>query len=185
MSWITLFDTKEDTLKVLCWYLYYKCVKKGGSFMIILGGRWGLLTGDFEDRFILDVMNDHVWPKGRYPESFVSISSLKVYQEGGLLYSGTWRKLRIPDSRLGGQSHPWCHGWPCLTPMKIPWKFYVDIVTRRVSRMGGPSWGYLEDVEGSWLETWRTGTSLMSWMTLVDPKDPILKVSCHYLYLFI
>ena len=30
--------------------------------------------------------------------------------------------------------------------------------------MGGPSWGYLEDIEGSWPETWRTGSFFTSWM---------------------
>ena len=25
-----MLDTRKDTLKVLCWYLYYKCVKKEG-----------------------------------------------------------------------------------------------------------------------------------------------------------
>ena len=150
--------------------------------MGVLGGHWGFLTGDLENRVILDVMDDPVWPKGRYPESFVSISSLKVCQEGGFLYGGTWRVLRVPDRRLKGQGHPWCHGWPCLTPMKIPWKFRVDIFIRSVSRMGGPSWEYLEDVEGSWQETWRTGSSLTSWMYLVDPKNHILNVLCHYLY---
>ena len=43
-------------------------------------------------------------------------------QEGG-----TWRTLKVPDRRLGGQGHPWCHGWPCLTPRIISWKFRVVI----------------------------------------------------------
>ena len=30
--------------------------------------------------------------------------------------------------------------------------------------------------------TWRKGSSLTSWMTLVDPKDHILKVSYQYLF---
>ena len=36
--------------------------------------------------------------------------------------------------------------------------------------MGGHSWGYLEEIEGFWQETWMTGSSKMSWMTLFDPK---------------
>ena len=40
---------------------------------------------------------------------------------------GTWRTLKVPDRRLGGQGHPWCHGWPCLTPRIISWKFRVVI----------------------------------------------------------
>ena len=107
-SWMTLVDPKEDTLKFSCWYLYWKCVKKGGSRRGVLGGHWGFLTGDLED------------------------------------------------------SHPWCHKWYCLTLRKIPWKFRVDIFIKSVSRMGGQEGGYLEDVDGSWPETWRTGSSFMS-----------------------
>ena len=64
------------------------------------------------------------------------ISLLEVFQEWGVLYGGTWRILRVPDQRLRGRSHPQCHGWPCLTPRKIPLKFHVDIFSRSVSRMG-------------------------------------------------
>ena len=69
-----------------------------------------------------------------------------------------------------------------FTLRKIPWKFRVDIFIRSVSGMGGQEGGYLEDVEGSWPETWRTGSSLTLWMYLVDPKDHILKILCWYLY---
>ena len=41
-------------------------------------------TGDMEDRFILDVMDDLVLPKGRYPKTFVLISLLEVCQEWGV-----------------------------------------------------------------------------------------------------
>ena len=78
------------------------------------------LTGDLEDRVILDVMDDFVLPKGKYPESFVLISLLEVCQEGGVLPGGTWRTLRVPDRRLGGQGHSLCHEGPCLTQKKIP-----------------------------------------------------------------
>ena len=53
---------------------------------------------------------------------------------------------------------------------------------RRVSGMGGQEGKYLEDIEGSWPETWRTGSFMMVWRYLVDPKDHILKVLCWYLY---
>ena len=55
---------------------------------------------------ILDVMDDLVLPQGRYPESFVSLSLLEVCQEGGVQKGGTWRTLRVPDEKLGGQGHP-------------------------------------------------------------------------------
>ena len=53
-------------------------VKKG-----VIGGRWGFLTGDMEDRVVPDVMNDVYLPEGRYPENFVLISQLEVRQERG------------------------------------------------------------------------------------------------------
>ena len=203
--------------------------------MKVPGGQLWFLTGDMVDRFILDVMDDLLWPKERYPESFVFISLfevcqewgvldggtsrtlmvpdrihegqghpwchgwpfwpkgrypemfmlislLEVCQEWGVLHGDTWRMLRVPDRRLGRQGHSWFHGWPGLPLRKILWKFCVDIFIRSVSRMGGPSCGYLEDVEGSWQETWRTRSSLMSWRTMFDPKEDTLKVSCQYLH---
>ena len=64
------------------------------------------MIGDLEDMVILDVMDDHILAPGRYPESFVLISLLEVCQEGGVKKGGTWRMLRVPDRRLGGQGHP-------------------------------------------------------------------------------
>ena len=51
--------------------------------MGVLGGQCGFLTGDLEDRVILDVMDDIILPPGRYPENFMLISLLEVCQEGG------------------------------------------------------------------------------------------------------
>ena len=66
-------------------------------------------------------------------------------------------------------------------PRAISWKFCDHIFIRSVSRLGVPLWWYFEDIEGSWLEAWMTGSSLMQLMTLFDPKDPILKVSgCYF-----
>ena len=141
-------------------YIFYK--------VQVQGGRWWFLTGDLEDRVILDVMDDHVWPKGIYPESFVTISSLEVCQEWGDLHGGNWRMLRVLDRRFWRQGHPWCHGQPCLTQRKIPWKFRVNIFITNVSRMGGPSWEYMEDVEGSWQVNWRTGSSSMPRVNMFD-----------------
>ena len=63
---------------------------------------------------ILGVMDDLILSQGRYPESFVLISLLEVCQEWGVLHGGTWKILRVPDQRLGGQCHPHCHGWRLL-----------------------------------------------------------------------
>ena len=52
-------------------------------------------------------MNDVFLPLGRYPENFVLISQLEEGQEGGgVKKGGTWRTLRVPDQRHGGQGHP-------------------------------------------------------------------------------
>ena len=59
-----------------------------------------------EDMVVPYVMNDLFLPKGKYPENFVLISQLLVGQEGGSRTGGTWRTLRVPDRRLGGQGHP-------------------------------------------------------------------------------
>lgn len=40
----------------------------------VLGGCWGFLTGDMEDRVILETMDDLGGPQGSYPEGFVSLS---------------------------------------------------------------------------------------------------------------
>ena len=166
--------------------------------------------------------------------NFKSLSQLEVCQEPSFPNGGNCRTMMVPETIFEGQGHRWCHGLPCLTSRKIPWKFYVDIFIRSVSRRevllggtwktkgswldtwrtgssvmssmilfypkedalkvscsylywkcvknGGPLWGYLEDVEGSWPETWRTGSSLISWMTLFDPKEDTVKVSCWYLH---
>ena len=50
------------------------CQEGGGSRRGVLGGRWGFLTRDMEDRVILDTMNDLGGPQGSYPEGFVSLS---------------------------------------------------------------------------------------------------------------
>ena len=55
---------------------------------------------------IPDVMDDLILPQGRYTESFMLISLLEVCQEWGVKKGGTWRTLRVPDQRHGGQGHP-------------------------------------------------------------------------------
>ena len=55
------------------------------------------------DRVILDVMDDYVLPKRRYPESFVLIFLAEVWQNGGSRGGGgTCRMLRGPHRRFGG-----------------------------------------------------------------------------------
>ena len=75
---------KKHTLKILCRYLYWKCVRKGGQEGGYLENVGGFLTGDVEDRVIPDVMNNVFLHQGRYSEKFVLISELEVCQEGGV-----------------------------------------------------------------------------------------------------
>ena len=46
-------------------------------------------------------IDDHVQPKGRYPESFVLLSLLEVYQEWGVKKVDTWSIIWVPDGRHG------------------------------------------------------------------------------------
>ena len=52
-----------------------------------------------------DIMNDVFLPQGRYPENFMLISLLDVWQEGWVKKGGTSRTLGVPDRRHGGQGH--------------------------------------------------------------------------------
>ena len=55
MSLITMFGPEKDILNIMCLYLYYKCVKNGGTWrMLKVPGRI------LEDRFIFDVMDELV-----------------------------------------------------------------------------------------------------------------------------
>merc|ERR1712219_58665 len=79
--------------------------QEGGSRRGVLGGRWGFLTRDMEDRVIPDIMNDVYLPLRRYPENFMLISLLEVCQEGGVKKGGTGRMLMVPDQRHEGHGH--------------------------------------------------------------------------------
>ena len=67
--------------------------QEGGSRRGVLGGPWGFLTRDMEDVVIPGVLNHVFLPEGRYPENFVLISQLEIFQEGGDMKGGTWRTL--------------------------------------------------------------------------------------------
>ena len=95
----------------------------------------------------------------------------------GVLHGGTWRRLRVPDRRLRWQGHPWHHGWPCLT------RNTLKVVLISLLEVGQEGWFFMgvlgEDIEGSWQDAWMTGSSMMSWITLFDPKENTLKASCY------
>ena len=76
MSWKYLVDPKHDILKVLCWYFDRKCVKNRESFIWVLGGHWGFLSGYLNHMVIFDVMEVLVRTQESYPTSFVFICLL-------------------------------------------------------------------------------------------------------------
>ena len=71
------------------------------------GQEWGtwrtlrFLTGDMDDRVILDLSNEVLLLQGIYPDNLVLISQLEVCQEGGVKNGVTWRTLRVPDRKHG------------------------------------------------------------------------------------
>ena len=95
--------------------------------------------------------------QGRYPENFVFMSQLEVCQEGGYLkdieawgfLTGDMEDMVIPD---------------IMNDVFYPNEDILKI--KSVSRRGGQEERYLEDVEGSWQETWRTWSFLTSWIML-------------------
>ena len=153
-----LFYPKDDTLKVLYWYLYWKCVRIGGPRRSDLGGHWGFLTGYLVVMVIPDALFYLILPQGKHSESFVLTSVLEVCQEWRVKNGGTWRILRVPDWRLGGLDQSWCHWWSYFTPWRLPWKFCVDIFIRSVSGMGVKKGG----VGGYW------------WFLTGDMKDMVI-----------
>ena len=58
------------------------CQKKGVKNGV-LGGHFGFLTGDMDDRVIPDLSNDVLLLERIYPDNLVLISQLEVCQEGG------------------------------------------------------------------------------------------------------
>ena len=143
MSGMMIYYPEEHTLKISCWYLNWKCVRKGVSRRGVLGGCWGFLTRDMADRVIPDVMKDVLLPKVRYPENFMLISQWKVCQEGGVKKRGTWRTVRVPDRSHGWQDSSWFYEWCSVTLRNISWKFQINIficceVTRGLGVNGQP-----------------------------------------------
>ena len=150
--------------------------------MRVLGQFWGFLTGYVDDRVILDIMNYFVWPQERYPESLVSISSLKVSQEGGSLMGvlgWCWQFLTgdLEDRIIVDvmQDIVWPKG-------RYPEIFVFISLLKVCQALVVASWRYLEDFEDSWEDTWLAWSSSISWITLSDPKEDNLEVWCQYLY---
>ena len=149
MSWMTFFEPNEDTLKISCWYLYWKCVRKGESRRGVLGGRCGFLTGSMDIRVISDVMNDVLLPKGRYPENFVWISQLEVCQEGGSRWGVLRRCWGFRTGDMDDRVIPEVMNHVFLPRGRYPENFVLisqsEVRQEGVSRRGvlGGCWGFL------------------------------------------
>ena len=61
-SWMMFFYPEEHTLKIVWWYLKWKCVRMRGSRRGVLGERWGHLTRDMDNRVTPDVLKDIFYP---------------------------------------------------------------------------------------------------------------------------
>ena len=103
-----IFNLRKISWKC-CVHIFIESVSKRGPLLEYLEdieGSW--LQISMRGSLII-VIDDAILPQGRYPESFMFISLLKVFQEWEFLYGGTLRLLRVPDWMLGGQGHLLCH----------------------------------------------------------------------------
>ena len=154
MSGMIFFYPRDDTLKVLCWYLYGKCVKNRWFFLGLFQGSDGLLTRDLENMVILDFMDYLFISEGMFSICFISIYIyIRSVSKKGILRLGMQRKFRVPYRKLEGCGNPWCHGWSYLTTRKIAWKFCVDIFIMKYVTNWWSIIVYLEDADISdrWL----------------------------------
>jgi len=120
----------------------------------------------------------------RCVQKFSSLAWIEVCQEFPILEVHTWRMLRVPDWILGGWGHSWHHGLSWYVILDLCAKFQLFSLIRSVSRTPRPRSPYLEDIEGSWPGTWRTGSSLTSWSNMWDPQELTLKDLCQYLLIW-
>ena len=82
-----------------------------------------------------------------------------LVKNGGILHVDTWKMLNVPDRKLGGQGHPWHHGYTWQTPRRISWKFCSYIFVGSVSGLAGSFILTLGGCQGflTWdLEDWVT-----------------------------
>ena len=91
--------------------------------------------------------------------------------------SHTWRMLMVPDRTLGGWGYPWRHGSSWYMVLDLCAKFQLSSMIRSVSRTPYPLSPYLEDVDGSWLETWRMGSFLTSWVVIICDSWLVCQIS--------
>ena len=93
ISWMTSVDLKEETQKLLSWYLYWMCFKKGRLLKGVLGRTWWFLIKDLEDSVLLnDLKKDQ---KVYFSPLFLSFEILE-YSEANLIgLKDKFRPLRV------------------------------------------------------------------------------------------
>ena len=114
----------------------------------------------FGESVIFDVMNDHVRPRGIYPENVILISLADLYVHKKPPHPHppppqSQTNFLQPEIKLKStrnfqsiflrvkEHHPWHQEWPCPPCLWSRTPTFVVISD-------------LEDFECSWLETWRT-----------------------------
>ena len=102
---------------------------------------------------------------------------LEVCKEPTVFSSHNWRTLMVPDWSLVGWSPHWHHESSWYVILDLCAKFQLSSMNGSVSRTPLSWKSYLEEVEGSWLDTWRMRSLLTCWIILEDPQELVLKVS--------
>ena len=106
-------------------------------------------------------MTQYLCSKFHLPSMIRSVSRTLV------LEVFNWRTLIVPDQILVGWGHLWCHGSPWYVILELCTKFQLSSMIRSVS--GTPihevhTW---RTFEGSGPDTWKTGSTLTSWILIL------------------
>ena len=109
--------------------------------------------------------------------NFSSLPWLEVCWEPPVLEVHTWRMLMVTDWVFWWGGHPWHHGLSWYVVPNLCAKFQLSSMIRSVSRTPHPWNPYLEEVDGSWLGTWRMGSSLLSWIIMICDSWLVCQIS--------
>ena len=94
--------------------------------------------------------------------------------------SHTLRILKVPDRSLGGWGHHTPYGLSWYVIFDLCTKFQLSSMFRSASRTHPFSQSYLEDAEGSWLESWKIGSSSTICIILICVSWLVYQISALY-----